>query len=561
VISGGIQSVDVMKGGACFSLLNREKVVPSQTCQKYSVQNYREAVWPWVCLDLMTKENDERELREIHARIEKVIDASTHVEISIRLESAIDSDEREKSTDSISDDLRQILKQDSLNQFHVFKDREEVEISASLKSQMFVIPSLVAKDSVISQYGSDDFEWTRCVHVNKSDDARITLGLCSETESTRWRTQEVGGSAVNFVLIANDLCLTVDENGERVVMTQCMEEHQHQVWARHGFSQLQLVETRQFDQNAVCLTTKSFQREESELILRPCSNTIDWNSLGNYRSLSYESPNHTGKHLHVIVPYRNRQIHREIFLRYMQTFLRQQSIGNTFEWSIYIVEQNDTLPFNRGLLFNAAFSIITSDFNRKETQSDGERRKRNYFLFQDIDLLPLSGIDFVKEMEECKGVKGMVSMTLSGSGWRRVNPNLCGASVLFCSEKAYKQVNGHSNEYWSWGYEDTDLYERLKHEGLLIDQHVNRVSLMSGLRYALRSLHSDRGPKSNPFLYQMNALRFQKQVNQATHHSDGLSTVHSLFNSYISHSNPSIHSTITIHIKEDAFPYALANGL
>lgn len=50
----------------------------------------------------------------------------------------------------------------------------------------------------------------------------------------------------------------------------------------------------------------------------------------------------------VIVPYRNRETHLEVFQRFFHNYLRRQQI----HYKVFIVEQNDTKPFNRGKLFN-----------------------------------------------------------------------------------------------------------------------------------------------------------------------------------------------------------------
>lgn len=74
----------------------------------------------------------------------------------------------------------------------------------------------------------------------------------------------------------------------------------------------------------------------------------------------------------IIVPYRNRSEHLDLFLQHMHTFLPLQNI----EYSIYIVEQSDKHGFNRGKLFNIGF---------KEALNDADFC---CFVFHDVDLLP-----------------------------------------------------------------------------------------------------------------------------------------------------------------------------
>ena len=57
----------------------------------------------------------------------------------------------------------------------------------------------------------------------------------------------------------------------------------------------------------------------------------------------------------VIVPYRDRSNHMNIFLYYMHTFLQKQHR----EYCLVIVEQQDKGQFNRGKLFNIGYDLVS----------------------------------------------------------------------------------------------------------------------------------------------------------------------------------------------------------
>ena len=57
----------------------------------------------------------------------------------------------------------------------------------------------------------------------------------------------------------------------------------------------------------------------------------------------------------ILIPYRDRQQHLATFLRFMHPFLQRQYV----EYNVVIVNQTDSAPFMRGLLFNAGF--LTSE--------------------------------------------------------------------------------------------------------------------------------------------------------------------------------------------------------
>ena len=79
--------------------------------------------------------------------------------------------------------------------------------------------------------------------------------------------------------------------------------------------------------------------------------------------------------LAIIVPYRDRASHLEVFVPYMQEYLKD------YEYKIFVIEQIDSKPFNRGKLLNVGAKIaIKEGFD--------------YFALHDVDMLPLKGVDY-----------------------------------------------------------------------------------------------------------------------------------------------------------------------
>lgn len=74
----------------------------------------------------------------------------------------------------------------------------------------------------------------------------------------------------------------------------------------------------------------------------------------------------------IIIPFRCRGEHLLIFLQHMHPFLKKQQL----DYTVFIVEQEGSGPFNRAMLMNVGF---------KEAL-----RLRNFdcFIFHDVDLLP-----------------------------------------------------------------------------------------------------------------------------------------------------------------------------
>ena len=76
--------------------------------------------------------------------------------------------------------------------------------------------------------------------------------------------------------------------------------------------------------------------------------------------------------LSVVVPFRNRQEHLKKFVPAPKKILESKNI----DANIFIIEQNDTKPFNRAKLLNIGFAE--------------SKEEHNYFCFHDIDLLPVN---------------------------------------------------------------------------------------------------------------------------------------------------------------------------
>lgn len=145
--------------------------------------------------------------------------------------------------------------------------------------------------------------------------------------------------------------------------------------------------------------------------------------------------------LGVIVPYRNRYEQLIEFKEKITEYLEDKNIS----YEIIIVEQDNAKLFNRGMLLNIGFMYAKS-------------LKCDYVVFHDIDMLPIN-VDY----SYCEH-----PIHLSESN--PVFDEYFGGATMFPVNDFIK-INGYSNKYWGWGFEDDDLLLRCKKKGIELDEY------------------------------------------------------------------------------------------
>jgi len=178
--------------------------------------------------------------------------------------------------------------------------------------------------------------------------------------------------------------------------------------------------------------------------------------------------------LGIIVPYRKRPGHLRKFRQSIKSYLKDQ------DYELIVVEQSDDLPFNRGKLLNIGFEYAV-------------RQQCDYVVFHDIDMLPID-VDY-----SYSDVPIHLATNFTNSD-REIFKTYFGGITMFPID-LFKKVNGYSNEYWGWGFEDDDLLMRLTEQHIFTDTIYYEVPKLntSGLY-----LHGDQSYISCPNTIQLN---------------------------------------------------------
>ena len=134
--------------------------------------------------------------------------------------------------------------------------------------------------------------------------------------------------------------------------------------------------------------------------------------------------------LGVIVPYRNRYEHLQEFKKSIVEYLESKNI----DFKIIIVEQDNAKLFNRGMLCNIGFI-------------EAQKENCDYIVIHDVDMIPVD-----------------VDYSYSNVPVHLATDNIpfesyFGGMTLFPTD-IFQKINGFSNLYWGWGFEDDDLRYR-----------------------------------------------------------------------------------------------------
>jgi len=171
----------------------------------------------------------------------------------------------------------------------------------------------------------------------------------------------------------------------------------------------------------------------------------------------------------IIVPYRNRKVHLDIFIRdaiplfekYLQPF------------KVVVVEQDEGKLFNRGFMLNIGFNEY--------------KYKSEYFFTHDVDIIPKECCvkDIFKKEPTIKNNTIMGILTS--------DCNTLGGIIKFDTETFIK-ANGFPNNMWGWGVEDKALQNRVEFMNINIEKNIisSRTNPLEIANFTIRDDVSDK---------------------------------------------------------------------
>tara|TARA_B110000285_G_scaffold235601_1_gene318535 strand:- start:39463 stop:40143 length:681 start_codon:yes stop_codon:yes gene_type:complete len=119
---------------------------------------------------------------------------------------------------------------------------------------------------------------------------------------------------------------------------------------------------------------------------------------------------------------------------------------------IYIIEQYDDQPFNRGALLNIGVKIAGLS-------------KSDIICFHDVDLLPHPDIvhEYTIPLPEN-------TVRHIGRAWKRYDTDMYLGGILMIRVSDFMRINGYPNDFWGWGGEDDELRDRINDHNMTIQR-------------------------------------------------------------------------------------------
>ncbi|XP_065409766.1 beta-1,4-galactosyltransferase 2 isoform X2 [Chrysemys picta bellii] len=142
----------------------------------------------------------------------------------------------------------------------------------------------------------------------------------------------------------------------------------------------------------------------------------------------------------ILIPFRHREHHLRYWLHYLHPILRRQKVA----YGIYIINQYGEDTFNRAKLLNVGFLEALKDEDDYDC-----------FIFSDVDLVPMDD----RNLYRCYEQPRHFAIAMDKFSFRLPYAGYFGG-VSGLSRSQFLKINGFPNEYWGWGGEDDDIFNR-----------------------------------------------------------------------------------------------------
>ncbi|CAM4499901.1 hypothetical protein PO909_014912 [Leuciscus waleckii] len=174
----------------------------------------------------------------------------------------------------------------------------------------------------------------------------------------------------------------------------------------------------------------------------------------------------------LIIPFRNRDEHLKYWLHYLHPILQRQQL----DYGIYVIQQEGQETFNRAKLLNVGYAEALKEYDY------------DCFIFSDVDIIPMDDRNTYK----CSSQPRHLSVSMDKFGFRLPYKQYFGG-VSAMSKQQFQKINGFPNNYWGWGGEDDDIFNRLTFKGMKISRPSGDIGKCKMIRHS-----RDKKNEENP---------------------------------------------------------------
>ncbi|XP_046545624.1 beta-N-acetyl-D-glucosaminide beta-1,4-N-acetylglucosaminyl-transferase-like [Haliotis rubra] len=141
----------------------------------------------------------------------------------------------------------------------------------------------------------------------------------------------------------------------------------------------------------------------------------------------------------IIIPFRDRHQNLTVLINNLIPILKYRNK----DFTIFVIEQDLDTTFNKAILMNAGFM---------------EAMKQDYFtcfIFHDVDYIP----ETQNVPYECL-LNRSYHLAAAVSAFNYTDRLKFAGGVMTMAPHLFQAINGYSNLYFGWGFEDNDMYRR-----------------------------------------------------------------------------------------------------
>jgi hypothetical protein len=200
--------------------------------------------------------------------------------------------------------------------------------------------------------------------------------------------------------------------------------------------------SRDFLDNYFSMVFSTFSGQTVEQSFQEYKNT---RKKLRFEKLPQVDPNPRPARVALIIPHRNRVDHLKELMSRLDAF----NLGS-HTLDVYVIDQNNSEKFNRGLLLNIGFYLA-------------EKQHYDRYIFHDVDSYP----DEELFPQYFQFLDDSVHFASPSLGYKYTYPDFLGGVEGF-TEEDYKTINGFPNTFFGWGGEDDSLYNRLAAENITL---------------------------------------------------------------------------------------------